>query len=165
MKRLWVWILVLTLIGCSASPVEKPAAFYYPPEDYIHTQDGSILDFEIRETVSAPNMASVLDLYMEGPQSTRFLNPFPEGCRVISFRDYGSSVDLVISNELAQLTGISLPLACASLAKTCMELTGAEKVSIRAESQLLGGSKEVVMTRDTLNISSNTFSENTQEES
>lgn len=161
MKRLWVILILCTfLLGCSTNSAKKPAAFYYPPHDYVLTQDGSILDSEVRETIQEPNMASVLNLYMRGPQNPRFLNPFPADCTVVSLRHYGDTLELVLSNELAQLTGIDLPLACACLAKTSMELTGAQTVKIRTHSSLLAGGKEMVFTPDTLNISSHTFGGN-----
>lgn len=158
MKRMLTLFLLTTLLfGCSTNKIQKSAEFYYPPQDYIYLQEGNLLDFETRDTADLPNMASVLDRYMEGPQSIRFLNPFPAGCKVISLRHYDATVELVVSNELAQLTGISLPLACACLARTCMEMTGAETVRIRAQGLLLDGEKDIVMTRQTLNITSNSL--------
>ncbi len=158
MKRLLVILLLAVfLFGCNANNAKKPAVFYYPPNDYIHMQDGSILDSEIREIVQEPNTASVLDLYMQGPQNVHFLNPFPSGCVVISLHHYDQTLELVISDELAQLTGIDLPLACACLAKTSMDLTSAQVIRIRTENSLLGGNKEIVFTPDTLNISSSTY--------
>ena len=164
MKRLLVLLLIIPcLIGCSSTKIQKPASFYYPPVDYIYAQNGSFLDFEVRETVDCLNVGNMLELYMKGPENHRFINPFPSNCKILSLQHYGSKVELVISNEFAALNGISLPIACASLAKTCMELTGAEIITIRTKSQPLGGSKQIVLTEDTLHISSGIFTVETND--
>lgn len=160
MKRLWsLTLLSFFFFGCTTQKLQEPVAFHYPSADYIHSLDGSLLDSELRETEGMESTQSILDLYLSGPQSAHLANPFPAGCRLTAIELLEDAVILTISDELAQLTGISLSLACASLSVTCMELTGAQTVQIRAQTQLLDGDEEIVMTKDTLHISGGNFAD------
>ena len=150
MKRLLVVLLCFLLVGCSYTKEERPASFYYVPADYIHALSGSMLESEIRETVHLQTTQEILQHYLEGPENPRFHNPFPTGCRLIAYDLKEGTATVVISKELAQLSGTDLPLACAALAMTCSDLTGAEAVRIRTQFATLAGKQEVFLTRDML---------------
>lgn len=152
MKRLLIVFLCLLLAGCSYTNEEKPASFYYVPADYIHASSGSVLESEIRETVHLETIPEILQLYLEGPVNPRLNNPFPDGCRLISYTLNEDTATLVISKELAQLTGTDLPLACAAIAATCMELSGADNVCIRTQFASLGGKQEIFLTKETIRL-------------
>lgn len=155
MKRLWsILLLFLFLLGCSSQTIQEPVNFYYPATDYIHSVDGNLFSCEQREAAELENEQAILNLYLTGPLDPRFENPFPAGSRITQLRVSDYTATIVISDEFAQLTGISLSLGCAAISMTCMELTGTETVLIRAQTQLLDGDKEIVMTRDGLHISS-----------
>ena len=150
MKRLLIVLLCLLLIGCSYTKEERPASFYYVHADYIHALSGSMLVSEIRETAHLQTTQEILQHYLEGPENPKLHNPFPTGCKLISYTLNEGTATLVISKELAQLTGTDLPLACAALAATCIELTGAEGVKIRTQFATLGGKQEIFLTKETI---------------
>ena len=122
---------------------------FHPQADYLYAQNGQILGFELRETAGIHDITALLDLYVKGPHSAIFNNPFPSGTLILSCQQSNDILILTVSDEFSQLSGIDLMLSCACLARTGMEITGATAVHIRADTLLLDGDDEIVITQDT----------------
>lgn len=143
MKRMAGFICFLLILIGMASCNQKesfvePVVFYYPRSEFGIGKDDSVISQEIREGTQL-NVNKLLDSYFLGPLDAQLANPFPEGTRLISMNTEELTLYLTLSDEFASLAGIELTVACASIAKTCKELTGAETVVIRAETMLING--------------------------
>ena len=153
MKKLLILILCFFLVGCGNTRAkENTVSFYYIPADYIHTANGSMLDYEEREVTEFQSVTQILLLYLSGPVNPKFINPFPADCRLVSFSRQDDRVNIVLSDALAQLSRIQRPVACAAPAATCISLTHASSVSIRAQNASLNGKTEIVLTKDAIQL-------------
>ena len=106
----------------------------------------------------AHHAEELLTLYLKGPNSDRLVSPFPTGCRLVECTVKNEKVTIVLSNELANLTGYDLTLACACLTLTASSLYPECAVQIRAESELLDGMTDITMTSEDLLLIDNTVS-------
>ena len=154
MKKIIALLLCLSLLGCLWGCVKVPGTpdvpvqFYYPQasqKDALSSA-GGLVSFELRE--SAGNIgkyAYLTQLYLQGPVTETLRNPFPRGTTLKSLLIKNGIVYLVLSDAIASLSGTELTLACACLTRTIYEMTGFRVVNIQAETQLLGGSRKLIM--------------------
>ena len=154
MKKVIAFLLCLTLLSClcgcgrvSGDPA-VPVQFYYPhasQKDALSSKDG-LVSFELRESSgNIGKYAYLTQLYLQGPVSDTLRNPFPTGTTLKSLQIKNGIVYLVLSDAAASLSGTELTLACACLTKTVCDMSGFRVVNIQAETQLLAGSRKLVM--------------------
>jgi hypothetical protein len=146
--------MVLPLCACTPQTQElrDPVAFYYPRQDIVYNETDGVLAPEFREGAGMKDdAAALLQLYLSGPQDSTLRTPFPAGLRIITVNRTGKTLYLTLSHDLANLSGLELTVACASLTKTCMALTGVSAVQIRAQGgALLDGAGYIYMDESNL---------------
>jgi len=148
-------LIFVTLLfsGCGKQTLLAPESFYYPKTVYVQPDSNEVFAEEIRETDGCPDLGAILDLYLLGPMNAGLRNPFPRDCQLVSWSVNGTQLELILTDEFAQLTGIHLVIACASLAKTCINLTDVTSVMIKTDTLLLDGDQFVIITKDNLLLS------------
>lgn len=146
-------ILLLGIVGCTQNSknIEVPVLFYYRTsyDDYASTR--KVLTPEIRE--SAPysgDIIGLLSLYLQGPESSTILNPFPNSTTVLDFELSQNAATITLSSHFSRLSGMDLSIACACLSMTVMEYTGCDQVTIIAANSTLGPDGSVVICRNDL---------------
>lgn len=151
-KQLLVLLCVLLLLsGCSqAAPYEKPVEFYYCADSYSYETGTAAIVSETREGADMHSLEETLRAYLAGPESEELVSPFPAGLKLVAVRQEGNTVFATFSKELAQLTNLSLSMACGCITMTCLGLTDAEQVTIEVEDSLLNGQKSITMDRNSL---------------
>lgn len=153
MKKYAIILCVIILLSlCACTPeqaLQEPVAFYYPKAQVSYgTADGAIT-FELRESASLQNI-DLLSLYLKGPVGETLAQPFPENVDIMHFQFEDQEALLVLSDNYATLSGLSLSVANACLAKTVMELTTADTVSISCESKPLDGETVIILSKQSL---------------
>ena len=155
MKKLFAMILSVFLLmgicGCQKeTPQPEGIAFYYCVSELSFGIHDSAIEAEYRQGIRKDNWAGVLNVYLKGPESGDLRSPFPAGLKTVSTAMEQSTAYITVTEELGSLSGLELTLACASLAMTCLELTGAETVVISADGALLDGQKSITLDANTL---------------
>ena len=161
MRRLILFLLVscLLLSGCSAigERIKEPVPFYYVREDYQESMEQVILS-EVREASGHRNdLPYLLALYSMGPTSDGLVSPLPKNTRMTLITCADNSIELSLSDGVLILTDAEFTLAGACIAKTCMELTDVEQVTI------ICGDRTITISDDNLLLSSDVIP-NLQEE-
>ncbi len=130
-KLLCLLLLCFLLLGCTAQP--EGYSFYYPrtQDTMVYGTDTSLIGPAYREVSdTAPTLADLLQLYLDGPTESGFSNPFPKGIQLLrAYRDQNTLI-LELSLEFSQLEGIRQTLAKACIAATCRELADVENFLI-----------------------------------
>lgn len=143
--------LLLSLAGCAEPGPVQPGQFYYLRATPQFSGEEAMIVPETRELLGMQDdLDKILQAYLQGPLSDTMQSPFPRDTTIVEWKMIHSSLHLNFSKQLAQLSGVDLSLACACVAKTCMELTDAQTVRIRADGALLNGSTYIVMHKSNL---------------
>ena len=146
--------ILFLLSGCSHSTAyEKPASFYYCSATFQYESGDSAIVAEIRESAGCSTLEEIMQLYLAGPDNVELVSPFPNGLRLISHHQEGETLYLLFSEELSQLSNLSLSMACGCITMTCLTLTDATQVTIEANESLLDGHKSITMEQDSLILS------------
>ena len=156
MKNKWFALLLALIIlssftGCGRSEqYEVPLSFYYLSAQLDYGADSAAIKPQLREGKGLVSTETILQLYFAGPQGENFNTPFPAGLRLVSTAQEADTLYLTVSDELSQLSGLDLTLACCCITLTCLDITDVESVCIQAETATLGGEKTITMNRDCL---------------
>lgn len=145
--------LLLSLLGCAhqVDAPKEPAQFYYPRniDHFQYSVPDGVITYELRETAGYTDQYTyLLNLYLRGPVAQELRDPFPVGTSVLSLKLEPGSADLILTDSFAQLTGMDLTVACASLTLTVHGLTGVETLSITTENRKLEPDGVIVMDLD-----------------
>ena len=145
MKRWFALILVVILCfsGCAleARSSDNAVTFYY-----LRTYSGSgtydsffssgVIGSETRTVPThRQDLNYMLSLYFQGPSDPELESPFPVGCKVLEFQERDGQLTLTLSRMITAKNDMDLTIACACLAKTCMELTGANTIQVESHDQ------------------------------
>ena len=142
MKRLIALLLAVFLLsGCalSGNRMNDPVTFYYLRES---SNDGNhdafffegVIGSEIREASGkGNNLEYLLTLYFRGPLDPELVSPFPLGCRVVEINLDNNELTLLLNPILGEKSDLDITLACACLARTCLDLTDADTVRIESK--------------------------------
>lgn len=141
--------LIISMLGCAAEVPLSPVTFYYPRLEVAYHETDPVILGESRESAGYDgDIASTLSAYLDGPQSGLLLNPFPKDTRLVSAVLEERTLSVCLTDEVAQLKGLDLNLACISLAKTAMSLCDASRVRIQAETENLDSQDFILLTAD-----------------
>lgn len=148
-------VLLLCSLGCSKEQVPITLSFFYPRQNYGYdASEGRFYDQsaqeELREDIIYHSARQVIGIYLEGPLDPALINPFPDETALLMLNLEGNTLNLTLTDQFAQLTGIQLIMACSCLAKTAMTITKATQVCIRCETALLDGMKTVTIGEETV---------------
>ena len=151
MKRLFSLILALILLtglwGCQEPEYRSPGVFYFYRTDTAFSGTDGVLAPEVRELAGIENdLDAILALYCQGPVSRDLESPIPKGCPAPSCTLEDGTLTLRFSREFAQLEGMELTVAVGGLARTFLELTGAERLVLTADGGLLDGETSMTVT-------------------
>ena len=145
--------LCLSLAACGSDEpkLQSPVSFYYPRSEVTYGSADSVIGSERREAAGYQNnYIDLLGLYLKGPISPEFKKPMPAGTELLYLSVENGTAIVTLSDHIARITGMELTVACACLAKTVMAITGAEAVDIRAHSQSLGDTGNIMITKDNI---------------
>ena len=145
-------ILCLALIcGCSGKFRKDAVRFYYLRTEIEYSEASGVITSEIRDDADrSSSLLLTMEQYLEGPGDSSMHSPFPEEIQILIAEQQDDTVILEFNDVLTDLTGMDLTLACACAAMTCLELTDAENVSIRARGATLDGAAQITMNADSL---------------
>lgn len=157
-RRISALLLAFALLlfcGCGQQPSSKdmvhPIRFYYKVTDDRYEATGQAMECEWFETQGhKDDYPWILNAYFDGPSGQQLLAPFPKSLELLSVQRDGESLRVNVSEELSQLSGIDLTMACSCITLTCLELDGIETVSITANGASMDGRMAVIMTREDL---------------
>lgn len=159
MKKATAWILCLCFLvgmgGCArqsnAEQLKSPMKFYYKTSDASYGDGLGATDYELRETYGhEADYVWVLTEYLKGPLSQKLTAPFQRSVSIVSAERSGDRLQLRMTQELANLSGVDLTVACACITLTCLEFPGVEAVSICAVGSKLDGKTEILLSRNNL---------------
>lgn len=144
MKRAFLLILclsmVLSLWSCRAQQPQAADVFYYPRTETAFSGDDGVFAPEERDLAAIrSDLSAVLALYCAGPVSSALANPLPPDTAVEDWSLEEGVLTLRFGAGLAQLSGVELTIAAGCLARTFLELTGAETLVLTADGALLNG--------------------------
>lgn len=138
MKKLICLMLVFLLLlsGCTLGQerLKEPVSFYYlrshsDSDAYQSFFSEGVIGAESREASGhRQDLTYLLTMYLQGPLSEDLENPFPAGCRAIEIKQEDQTLSISLNAVVSQLGEMELTIACACLAKTCLELTGVDTV-------------------------------------
>lgn len=143
MKRIICLMLVsafLLLSGCyysESGDILEPVEFFYPrtTDHFVYGALDGVLAAEVREgSGHLGDLNYLITMYLRGPLDKELRSPFPSGCKLEEVRSGGNMLCLVLSSEFTELENTELTLACAALAKTCLSLSGMERIRIDSAS-------------------------------
>ncbi len=150
MKRMLALILVCSLIfsGCGffGSRIKDPVTFYYLCEQYPQDLCCVMVPEEREASGHISDLPYLLALYQMGPVEEELRRPLPAGTRIRSERRENQLL-LELSDAAMTLSELDFSLACACLTMTCLDITGAESVTISC------GDRTKTMTRSGLTLS------------
>ncbi len=142
-------VFLLSAGGCKQEKMVAPVRFYYPKQTLTYGLEQDFMLCEVRESNGhQEDLAYLLGAYLAGPATPECRSPFPLQTKLLSVSQNDGMVILILNEPFAALTGMEWNLACVCLSITCMELTGAEAIQIRA--QTASEKKSVTITREQL---------------
>lgn len=157
MKRIAVLLLSVILLFClcgcgnQASATQSQVTFYYLRSTLTYGEADSVIAPEVQDNIDRNNtLKYLLALYLNGPTDSRLYSPFPKDLEIESLEREADTLVLTFSDSLAKLKGMKLTKACACVALTCLGLTDARIVSIRAATETLDSQKSIDLTREML---------------
>ena len=141
-----VLLAALLLCGCAEdTPEEDTVLFFYPRTQILYGDTDGIIAPETQLLPSGLRPFEwMLRDYFNGPDSPELYSPFPPGTTLLGYRVENGSLILDVSSHFFSAEGISRTLSCAALARTCFELTAAQRVIICAP-----GEQQITVDRNT----------------
>lgn len=136
----------LLLCGCSRLPAQTgyTVNFYYVRSAYREDMT-SLMDSERRDPAGhQDDLSYLLALYLIGPSNDELISPIPSDTELLSVSQNGNSVTVELSDTGKTMSESHFALSCACLSMTCLDLTGAETVTVTS------GSRTITMTRSNL---------------
>lgn len=148
MKRLIsILLTVLLLSGCTEQ-LKEPVSFYYVRSGYEEDMS-NIIGTERREAAGhRGDLSYLMALYFMGPADEELLAPLPGNVHILSVTHKGQEVILHLSETDDSVTDAQFTVACACLTLTCLELTGAETVTIISGNRSVRLDEENLLLRD-----------------
>lgn len=156
MKKLLSLLLILCLLltGCmnQSNSYITELKFYYPLQTADYTMGAAYVQPESREGAGMDkSLTNMLNQYLKGPvDPITYRMPFQYNTQVESISRNSKMLDITLSRGFATYTGLELTIACACLTMTCLELTDAEVIRIRAKDATLDGAEFIEMSKDSL---------------
>ena len=133
MKKLALLLAALLLLSaCTIIRDNVPQnryVFYYLTDGGSDNLNESKIDSEIRY-IEANSPLTVLEVYLQGPESGALTSPFPPMTKILSYAKTDNVAKLRMSAGFFELTGADKTLAEACLTMTAAELSGASEIQL-----------------------------------
>lgn len=162
MKKLLCLLLTLCcfagILGCAReeAPPENSVTVYYKRDNpTFGTSDGVIAATYLDAAGREQDHAYLLSKYFRTTPGEGFASTFPKGLFLVSFKLEGLTAKVVLSDRIADLSGMDLTIALTCLTQTVMSLTGCQEVIISAESTQLDGQNFITLSRDSYLLADN----------
>jgi len=147
MKRLVALILcvlfLLTFTGCSNMKGTEVLYLYYRNADPSHSS--GLIREEPADSTLTRSVQSLANYYFQDPQTEGVISPFPKGSDVVSFLQDGTTLQICMNSNFAELSGVDLSLALSCISLTFTQLDGIDAVSVSVENGLLAGQESVLI--------------------
>ena len=146
-KLFAVMLIVMILLTACESVNPDSVTFYYfrEPQQYQYFEDNSVICTEKRDLLGhRSDLQYMAGLYLAGPLEEGMSSPFTKNTRLLSIQQVNSEILVELSEHTAALTDSEFTLSSACLAKTCMDFTRCDAVTVTA------GDRTVTMTRDNI---------------
>ena len=158
MKKILCILMLLFMIfqasGCTEkneSEIPEAVNFYYQTKEVEYRNKNGLIASENKDVKkSIHDLTTLFNLYLQGPDDSNLLSPFPENTVVRNITHKNSIFAITLSKEFSQLTGYDLSVACACLTLTIQQCVDANLVQISAEGAELDGNKHITMSTDSL---------------
>ncbi len=153
-KALCIFLCLCCLagaLGCSAqnSAPEESVAVYYKRETAVYgTVDGVIAETYMDAAGHENEHVYLLNQYLMATPNEGFTSPFPQGVSLVGFHLEGLTAKVVLSNQIADLSGMDLTIALVCLTQTIMSMTNCQEVILSATSKQLDGQNFITLNRD-----------------
>ena len=155
MKKLFCIFLVLScLLGLTAcmqsneQPEPTVTVFYKRAVPTYGQPDSVIAATELLSSGRENDIPYIIRKYLASTPTDGFVSPFSKEINLISFKLEGLTAKVVLSNEIAELSGMELTIALTCLTQTVMSLTDCEEVIISANTRRLDGQNFITLSRD-----------------
>ena len=155
MRKFLCFVLILCCLLPMAACTEKNAVpensvtvFYRREKPTYGTSDGIVAATYLEMDDQDNNPEAVLNKYLRTIPADGFLSPFPVGLAIISFKLEGLTAKVILTDCIADLTGMELTISLVCLTQTVMSLTGCQEVIISAYSRQLDGQSFITLNRD-----------------
>ena len=139
------------ILGCSAknpAPEESVAVYYKREKPVYGTVDGVIGETYLDATGHENAYSYLLNQYLMATPGSGLSSPFPRGVSLVMFKLEGLTAKVILSNQLADLSGMDLSIALICLTQTIISMTGCQEVIISAASKQLDGQNYITLNRD-----------------
>lgn len=154
MKRKFCIILLsitVTLWGCGTQKQETHTGsfrFYYLQNETAYNSPNSVVSYETKQANKLTPEELIIQ-YLLGPAKKELVSPFPDNLQLISITREENKVAIILSNELTDLSGIELTLACSCLARTLQSIFPADSYEISSAEGKLNGKSSILIAPET----------------
>ena len=155
MKRILCFLLIVCcfvgILGCTSDndkPENSVSVFFKREKTAYGTADGVIGETYLDAAGHEKQYAYLLNVYLRTTPGEGFSSPFPKGVTMIGFKLEGLTAKVVLSDQIAELTGMELTIALTCLTQTVMSMTGCQEIIISATTKQLGGQNFITLNRD-----------------
>ncbi len=139
------------ILGCSANesvPENSVTVFYKREARAYGTVDSVIAETYMDATGHEGEHIYLINQYLQSAPSDGFASPFPQGIKLVGYKLEGLTVKVVLSDRIANLSGMDLTIALTCLTQTIMSITGCQEVILSAATKQLDGQNFITLNRD-----------------
>ena len=139
------------ILGCSTntSKPEASVAVYYKREAAVYgTADGVIGEYCLDATGHENEHIYLFNQYLMATPGEGLVSPFPQGIKLVGFKLEGLTAKVVLSDRLANLSGMDLTIALICMTQSIMSITGCHEVIISCANKQLDGQNFITLNRD-----------------
>ena len=155
MRKILCFILILCclfgVVGCSgenAAPNSTVTVYYQREKPVYGTADGVIASTAMDASGHEKEYSYLLNQYLKTTPGSGFSETFPNGVILIGFTVEGLTAKVILSDRIADLSGMKLTIALTCLTQTILSMTGCQEVIISAASKQLDGKNFVTLNQD-----------------
>lgn len=155
MKRMICFIMIVSTLflfsSCelSSQPAEDSVIFYYRSPKTEFGSQAELIIGEVRDAKGhTEDYSFLIEQYFNGPRTYDCISPFPAGTTLEELSFDSSKAYIVLTSQIATLSGSELMLACACLTKTVLEITGVDSVQISSSNGTLNAMESITLSAD-----------------
>lgn len=157
MKRcvLLITFFAVLISVCGCAKIQETdtsvATFYYLSSKLSYGTQEGVLSPELRDIQAyEDDILGLLNFYLAGPESDSLISPFPTYSSAERYTQSGNTLKIYMNYRFCTLSGLSLTIACACLARTVLSLYNCDAVSLYAPLAFKDGSTFITFTKDNL---------------